>query len=83
MYMAHPYYLPKIGIPVGTSFKKIPNNEVTQIINSERYMSVEHMIKCLSPYTIEFLHESRLGIKKRHLIRYDEAVDRIFKERSL
>lgn len=71
----------KIELPEG-AYNERPNNEITQLINSESYMSVDHMVHCLSIYTMVFLQESRSGIKKRHLVRYDEALDRIYKMRS-
>lgn len=81
--MAHPYYLPKITIPETSVINPRVDNEITRLINIEMYMSVQHMVNVLSMYTIDFLHESRAGIKKRHLVRYDEALDRIYNNRSL
>jgi len=84
--MSHPYYQPKIvgriALPEETLLKERPKNEITDLINSEHYMSVEHMVSCLSIYTMVFLQESRLGIKKRHLERYDEALERIWNNRK-
>jgi len=63
--------------------RNLPNNEVTRLINSENYMSVEHMVNCLSVYTLDFLMESMRGIRKRQMTRYVEAVERIRKIRGL
>ena len=75
--------LATIGIPKGVVINTLPDNEITRLINQTSYMSVDHMVECLCIYTIGFLHESRAGIRKRHLVRYDEAVYRIWNNRSL
>ena len=61
----------------------IVTNEVTKVINGQTYMSVEDMIDELSQYTLSFLEHSRDGIALRHLVRYDEAVCRIYEDRII
>jgi hypothetical protein len=73
----------KITLPEGTVLNELPNNEITDLINFDHFMSVEHMVYCLSPYSTEFLLGSRAGIKKRRLTRYDEALTIICKERGI